>query len=130
MVLDETLTVAAQQPCVLEAGSACQATFIAQYEREQHAYLMYVTGLREKRSSSAGAQLVDVAVDVRVAATDVEDGARALKALTMGDVGCGHRRLAAENPRVAELEAEVARLQDEVRGLRRQLALPAGGDGP
>ena len=115
-MLDETLTVAAQQPCVLEAGSACQATFIAQYEREQHAYLMYVTGLREKRSSSAGAQLVDVAVDVRVAATDVEDGARALKALTMGDVGCGHRRLAAENPRVAELEAEVARLQDEVRG--------------
>ena len=128
-MLDETLTVAAQQPCVLEAGSACQATFIAQYEREQHAYLMYVTGLREKRTS-AGAQLVDVAVDVRVAATDVEDGARALKALTMGGGGCGHRRLAAEDARVAELEAEVARLQDEVRGLRRQLALPAGGDGP
>ena len=125
-MLDETLTVAAQQPCVLEAGSACQATFIAQYEREQHAYLMYVTGLREKRSSSAGAQLVDVAVDVRVAATDVEDGARALKALTMGGGGCGHRRLAAEDARVAELEAEVARLQDEVRGLRRQLAQPGG----
>ena len=52
-MLDETLTVAAQQPCVLEAGSACQATFIAQYEREQHAYLMYVTGLREKRSSAS-----------------------------------------------------------------------------
>ena len=126
-MLDETLTVAAQQPCVLEAGSACQATFIAQYEREQHAYLMYVPGLREK--SSAGAQLVDVAVDVRVAATDVEDGARALKALTMGGGGCGHRRLAAEDARVAELEAEVARLQDEVRELRRQLAQPAGGGG-
>ena len=127
-MLDETLTVAAQQPCVLEAGSACQATFIAQYEREQHAYLMYVTGLREQRTS-AGAQLVDVAVDVRVAATDVEDGARALKALTMGGGGCGHRRLAAEDARVAELEAEVARLQDEVRELRRQLAQPAGGGG-
>eukprot|EP01043_Picozoa_sp_COSAG02_P052401 COSAG02_NODE_5638_length_4164_cov_5.215498_2_plen_234_part_00 len=93
VVKDTSIVARNQDACVLEAGSACQATFISQYERQQHAYLMYVTSVSEVDAPHAG-DLVDVLVDVRVQATDDEDGMSALKSLTPSGIGCGHRRMA------------------------------------
>lgn len=123
---DTTILARDQEACVLEAGTACQASFISHYERQQHAYLMYVTSVSAQGRAATG-DLVDVAVAVRVQATDEEDGASALKSLTSRGIGCGHRRLDAEvataeyqmetaqAARISELEREVARLAEELR---------------
>jgi hypothetical protein len=127
VVKDTSIIARDQDACVLEAGSACQASFISQYERQQHAYLMYVTSVSEQGRVG---DVVDVLVDVRVQATDDEDGMAALKTLTPSGIGCGHRRMtdgdetlhddASSNRltetamRIRELEKEVERLEEEL----------------
>lgn len=145
-VVQETSVIARDQElCVLDAGSTCQASFISNYERQQHAYLMYVTAVSEERRAGA---LVDVLVNVRVQAADDDDGMEALKGLTPTGVGCGHRRMAdgASSPvsdgsgslakdseeealeskteltgRIRELELVIERLKEELRSCKAEV---------